>query len=93
MSLNSVNLKTTVLILSLLIVPIVVLFCILAVAVACSEVWSSRPRRLLFWKRAKDGGKRNDRSNPPRTSTSTKSTDCTETDLEYLPPVEGREHV
>ena len=52
MSANRLSVKNRALVLALVIVPIVVLCCILAVAIACSEYWSSRgsgrPRRRWY---------------------------------------------
>lgn len=94
---SSFDIKSTVLVLALVLVPIVVLFCILAVALACSEFWSSRPgpaggRRWFFWKRFPGKHKRS-RSDPPCPCASAKGTDCTENDIAYRSPVEGKEHV
>ena len=91
MPLSPFNLR----ILALILVPIAVLLCILAVALACSGVWGVTKVThcwWIFWKRT-DIEQLDASSDHHRTSTSTKNAGSTGTDLEYQEPLRGREHV
>ena len=91
MPVNPFDLRSTVLVLALILVPIAVLFCILAVALACSEFWSTHRWWIFkFWKRA-NTQQLDISSNHHRTSTSTMNTmntNSTNTNLEYQEPRE-----
>lgn len=100
---KSVNLKRTVLTLALVIVPIALLFFVVAIAVTCSACCCDgrgcrRPRfRWRVWRRRRinsaSGNNQSGESDRQRLSTSTKATNNTETDIEFQTPVQGREHV
>lgn len=58
--------KTSALLIALVLVPIVILFCCVAVALACSEFWSTRSLRSCFprFRRNKNQGRKRSQSDP-----------------------------
>lgn len=94
----SFSVKTSALLIALVLVPIVVLCCCLAVAIACSEYWSSRssrcsccPRIRFRWFKALKGRKR--KHSDPTSSSSTETPGLSATPSVYGDPVLVREQV
>ncbi|EYE98958.1 uncharacterized protein EURHEDRAFT_120988 [Aspergillus ruber CBS 135680] len=94
----SFSVKTSALVIALVLVPIVVLCCCLAVAIACSEYWSSRssrcsccPRIRFRWFKGFKGRKR--KHSDPTSSSSTETPGLSATPSVYGDPVLTREQV
>ena len=94
----SFSVKTSALVIALVLVPIVVLCCCLAVAIACSEYWSSRssrcsccPRIRSRWFRALKGRKR--KHSDPTSPSSTETPGFSATPSVYGDPVLAKEQV
>lgn len=90
----SLDLRTSALIIALILVPIVILLCAVAVALACSEYWScqiSRPAWLSWCRRRQRRKKR--LASDVESSAGNHGTEASEAPLEYEQPVAGREQL
>ncbi|KAJ5725198.1 uncharacterized protein N7483_006555 [Penicillium malachiteum] len=93
---TSVDFKNTALLIALVLVPIVVLFCTVAVVLVCSEYWTcrvTRPSWLPSWCRRRDRRKKKRVRSDLESSAGIRDTESSETPLEYEIPVSGLEHV
>lgn len=90
----SLDFKSSALIIALVLVPIVILFCAVALILACSEYRFTRPSWLPGWCRCRDrqGKKRRLRSDL-ESSVGNRETEISDGALEYEPHVTGLEHV
>lgn len=93
----SLDLKSSALLISLVLVPIVVLFCAVAVALVCAEHCSCRiPGGFCAsWLRCRgrQHRKRRIRSDLESGGTSTRVTESSEPPLQFEEPLAGREQV
>ena len=92
---GTLDFKSSTLIISLVLVPIVILICALALALACSEFWSSRPSDFSCFRccsRRKTEQRRRNNNSDPRSSDSTEASG-TFTPFDYGNPILPREHV
>lgn len=90
----SLDFKSSALLIALVLVPIVVLFCAVAVALICSEHCSCRiptPSWLLRCRGRQQ--KRRIRSDLESGATSARSTESSEAPLRFEQPLDGRETV
>lgn len=86
--------QSSALIIALVLVPIVILFCAVAVALACSEYWScqlTRPSWLSCGRGRRRGEKR--LRSDVESSAGNRGTESSDAPLEYEQPVASREHV
>ena len=88
----SFNLKTSALLITLVLVPIVILCCSLAIALACSEFWSSRPAGYCVPRFCRSRARKRSQSDPERAN-STEIPGFSATPSEYGDPVLAREQV
>ena len=88
----SFNLKTSALLIALVLVPIVILCCSLAIALACSEFWSSRPAGYCVPRFCRSRARKRSQSDPERAN-STEIPGFSATPSEYGDPVLAREQV
>ncbi|KAJ6019265.1 hypothetical protein N7499_009571 [Penicillium canescens] len=94
----SLDFKSSALLIALILVPIVVLVCAVAIALACSEYWSihSIKQTCLSCCRLKKQRRRKQiRSDPEGCNIvpSTLATECSDIQIEIEVPVTNREHV
>lgn len=92
----SLDFKSSALLIALVLVPIVILFCAVAVILACSEHWPcriTRPYWLARCCRCLDRRGRKKRLRSDIESGGNRDTESSETPLEYEVPVSTVEHV
>lgn len=102
----TINPQSTIIVIALTLVPIIVLFCCLFLAIACSEFWSGRrcdrcccfcivPRYQQQQKhtRSSSSDTQSQYQSHTRNSRSVDGTETSEADLEFQSPVLGREQV
>jgi hypothetical protein len=92
----SLDFKSSALLISLVLVPIVVLFVAVAVALSCSEYCSRQFTRPAWLERLlpRRHGYRKKRSHSdPEGGTNTQWTEASESPLQYAEPVRSRDHV
>lgn len=88
----SFNVKTSALLIALVLVPIVILCCSLAIALACSEFWSSRPAGYCVPRFCRSRARKRSQSDPERAN-STEIPGFSATPSEYGDPVLARDQV
>lgn len=88
----SLDFKSSALLIALVLVPIVILFCAVAVALSCSEHCSCRVR-LPPWLTCRNQYRRKKRIHSDLESGTGRGTDTSEVPLQYERPVRSREHV
>lgn len=93
----SLDLKSSALLIALVLVPVVVLFCAVIVALVCSEHCSCRiptPSWLTWLRcRGRQHKKRRIRSDLESASTSARATESSEAPLQFEQPFAGRETI
>lgn len=90
----SLDFKSSALLIALVLVPIVILFCAVALILACSEYRFTRPSWLPRWCRCRDRrGKQKRLRSDLESSVGNRETEVFDGALEYESPVTGLEHV
>lgn len=91
----SLDFKSSALLIALVLVPIVILFCAVAVALACSEHCSFRvsSSSWLSCLACRTRYRRKKRLRSDLESGTGQGTDTSEVPLHYAPPVRSRDHV
>lgn len=93
----SLDFKSSALLIALVLVPIVILFCTVAIALACSEFWSCHPHGPSWFsrlcRRKKKETKERQTWFDPDDSSTPRATESSDIPLEYERPVIGLEHV
>ncbi|KAJ5312651.1 hypothetical protein N7508_003481 [Penicillium antarcticum] len=94
----SLDLKSSALLIALILVPLVVLICAVAIALACSEYWSIHSIKhtiLLCCCIRKQQRRKKVRSDPESCNIlpSIRATECSDIHIEFEVPVTNREHV
>ncbi|KAJ5983228.1 hypothetical protein N7481_005327 [Penicillium waksmanii] len=91
----SLDFKSSALLIALVLIPIVILFCAVAVALACSEHCSCRfsTPHWLSWLSCRTRHRRKKRLHSDLESGTGQGTETSEVPLNYASPVHTREHV
>lgn len=94
----SFNPKKSALVIALVLVPLAILCCILAVALACSEYWSSRAPESRFsclhrFSRRRGSKERQRSHSDPNSSSTAEIPEVSASPSEYCSPVTAREEV